>query len=60
MGYMEKLSAMGVLPGQPAAAFEKPEAAEVPATLTPPTVDKPPAAAPAITLDAGSSAAGPG
>lgn len=64
MGYMEKLAAMGMLPGQPApepaAAFEKPEAAEVPATLTPPTVDKPPEAAPAITLDAGSSAAGPG
>lgn len=60
MGYMEKLSAMGVLPGQPAAAFEKPEAAEVPATLTPPTVDKPPAAAPAITLDAGAPTAGPG
>lgn len=68
MGYMEKLAAMGTLPGQsapelapqPAAAFEKPEAAEVPATLTPPTVDKPPAAAPAISLDAGTPAAGPG
>lgn len=68
MGYMEKLAAMGVLPGQPApepapqpaAAFEKPEAAEVSATLTSPTLDKPPEAAPAITLDARSSAAGSG
>lgn len=68
MGYMEKLAAMGVLPGQPApepapqpaAAFEKSEAAEVPATLTSQTVDKPPVAAPAITLDAGAPTAGPG
>lgn len=68
MGYMEKLAAMGTLPGQPApepapqpeAAFEKPESAEVPATLTPPIADKPPEAAPAITLDAGVPAAGPG